>query len=145
MTDAVQRRDRVRVAAAGDLHCREANAEQVGEAFRSIAPEADLILLAGDLTTHGEPAQAEFLARACAGIEVPVVAVLGNHDFHCNRAQELTAALDGAGVTVLDRASQVFDVSGIEVGVVGVKGFVVGFAGSHLPDFGEPLLREVYR
>ena len=145
MTDAVQPRGWVRVAAAGDLHCRESNAEHVGEAFRSIAPETDLILLAGDLTTHGEPAQADFLAQACAGIEVPVVAVLGNHDFHCNRAQELSAALAEAGVTVLDRSSQVFEVSGIEVGVVGVKGFVGGFAGSHLPDFGEPLLREVYR
>lgn len=145
MTDAAQRRDLVRVAAAGDIHCREANADHVSAAFRSIAPEADLILLAGDLTTHGEPAQAEFLARACAGIEVPVVAVLGNHDFHCNRAQELSAALAEAGVIVLDRASQVFEVSGVEVGVVGVKGFVGGFAGSHLPDFGEPLLRAVYR
>ena len=145
MTDAAEGRCRVRVAAAGDLHCREANADHVAEAFQAIASEADLILLAGDLTTHGEPAQAVFLAQACDGIAVPVVAVLGNHDFHSAQADELSAALAEAGIIVLDRQSQVFDVDGTEVGVVGVKGFVGGFAGSHLPDFGEPLLREVYR
>ena len=144
MSDAGQP-DVVRVAAAGDIHVREANADHVREAFHAIASEADLILLAGDLTTHGEPDQAAFLTEACAGLELPVVAVLGNHDHHCGRADELTAALEAAGVTVLDRASEVHEVDGIEVGVVGVKGFVGGFAGSHLPDFGEPLLRQVYR
>ena len=145
MNDADGRRDCVRVAAAGDIHCRETNAEQVAAAFAAVAPEADLILLAGDLTTHGEVSQAAFLADACAGIEAPIAAVLGNHDFHCARAGELSVALEEAGIVVLDRSSQVFEVNGIEVGVVGAKGFVGGFAGSHLPDFGEPLLREVYR
>jgi Icc-related predicted phosphoesterase len=145
VSDAEGQRECVRVAAAGDIHIRKANADHVKEAFQAIAPQADLILLAGDLTTHGEPGQAAFLAEACDGIEIPVVAVLGNHDFHCDRAQELSAALEDAGITVLERSSQVFEVDRIEVGVVGAKGFVGGFAGSHLPDFGEPLLREVYR
>ena len=145
MSDATEGRGCVRVAAAGDIHVREANAEQVGAAFRAIAPEVDLILLAGDLTTHGEPSQAAFLADACAGLEPPVVAVLGNHDHHCGRAGELAAALEEAGIKVLDRSSEVFEIDGVEVGVVGAKGFVGGFAGSHLPDFGEPLLRRVYR
>src|SRR3954454_19711994 len=145
VSDAAGQRDCVRVAAAGDIHIREANAGDVKEAFQAIAPKADLILLAGDLTTHGEPGQAGFLAKACEGIAIPVVAVLGNHDYHCARAGELAAALAEAGIVVLDRESQVFDVEGIEVGIVGAKGFVGGFAGSHLPDFGEPLLRQVYR
>jgi Icc-related predicted phosphoesterase len=135
----------VRIAAAGDIHVREANAEQVKEAFHAIAPDVDLILLAGDLTTHGEPGQAAFLADACEGLEPPVVAVLGNHDHHCGRGDELTAALEDGGIRVLDRASEVYEVDGVEVGIVGAKGFVGGFAGSHLPDFGEPLLRQVYR
>ena len=145
MSDATEGRGCVRVAAAGDIHVREANAEQVGDAFRAIAPEADLILLAGDLTTHGEPEQAAFLAEACAGLEPPVAAVLGNHDHNCARADELAAALEEAGISVLDRSSEVYEIDGVEVGVVGTKGFVGGFAGSHLPDFGEPLLRAVYR
>ena len=145
MSDATEGPGCVRVAAAGDIHVREANADQVKDAFRAIAPEADLILLAGDLTTHGEPGQAAFLAEACDGLEVPTAAVLGNHDHHSARAPELTAALEDAGIAVLDRSSEVYEIDGVEVGVVGTKGFVGGFAGSHLPDFGEPLLREVYR
>jgi Icc-related predicted phosphoesterase len=145
VSEATGEQGRVRVAAAGDIHVREANAEQVGEAFRAIAPEVDLILLAGDLTTHGEPDQAAFLADACQGLGRPVVAVLGNHDHHCARADELAAALGEAGIAVLDRSSEIYEIDGVEVGVVGAKGFVGGFAGSHLPDFGEPLLRQVYR
>ena len=135
----------VRVAAAGDIHIREANSERVAEAFKAAGAEADLILVAGDLTTHGEPEQAAMFARACAGVHAPVVAVLGNHDHHTGQADKVTEELRAAGIAVLDRQAAVFDVRGIEVGVVGAKGFVGGFTGSHLPDFGEPLLREVYR
>jgi Icc-related predicted phosphoesterase len=75
---------------------------------------------------------------------MPVFAVLGNHDWHCNRHDELIDALRTGGIHVLDRAHAIADVHGVEVGVVGLKGFVGGFPGSHLPDFGEPLLRTVY-
>jgi uncharacterized protein len=135
----------LRIAAAGDIHCSEHNREQARKAFATIDPTADLLLLAGDLTTHGEPAQAEVLAEACAELEIPVVAVLGNHDWHANRGEELVAMLQSAQITVLDRSWTVCEAAGVQVGVVGVKGFVGGFAGSHLPDFGEPLLRRVYR
>ena len=63
---------------------------------------ADLVLLAGDLTTHGLPEQA-VLADACRSLKIPVVAVLGNHDYHSGFAEEISAALASAGVTVLDR------------------------------------------
>jgi Icc-related predicted phosphoesterase len=135
----------IRIAAAGDVHIREANREQLTKAFAALAGEADLVLLAGDLTTHGEPEQGAWLAEACAGLDVPILAVLGNHDWHADRTEELTAALAEGGITVLERESRVLDLDGCEVGVVGLKGFVGGFPGSSLPDFGEPLLREVYR
>jgi hypothetical protein len=83
------------------------------------------------------------LADAAAGIDVPVFAVLGNHDWHANRRDELVQALHAGGIRVLDRDWVVCQAGGLELGVVGVKGFVGGFPGSHLPDFGEPLLREV--
>ena len=102
----------LRLAAAGDIHVSEANAEATATAFRDIDGSVDLILLAGDLTAIGEPAQAE--------------------------------ALDAAGVKVLDPGWTICCVEDVEVGVVGVKGFVGGFPGSHLPDFGEPSLRAVY-
>jgi Icc-related predicted phosphoesterase len=75
---------------------------------------------------------------------MPVIAVLGNHDWHCDQSDELVKTLRAAGIRVLDRDFTVCEAAGTEVGIVGVKGFVGGFAGSHLPDFGEPLLRSVY-
>ena len=103
-----------------------------------------MVLLAGDLTTHGEPEQALVLADACRGLELPVFAVLGNHDYHANRCDEVIAVLEEAGILVLQRGYAVHEVGGLEVGIVGSKGFVGGFPGAELPDFGEPLLREVY-
>ena len=134
----------VRIAAAGDIHCSEPLREHIAQAMQDAAAEADLVLLAGDLTTHGEPGQAAVLADACRGLDVPVLAVLGNHDFHANRGEEVCAALADGGVRVLQRETAIHEVDGVEVGVVGAKGFVGGFPGAELPDFGEPLLREVY-
>ena len=103
-----------------------------------------MILLAGDLTTHGLVDEAEVLAEACRQASTPVLAVLGNHDHHSALATEITETLADAGVVVLDRAHVVLEIGGMEVGVVGTKGFVGGFPGAEIPDFGEPLLREVY-
>ncbi len=135
----------ITVAAAGDLHISEHREEEAHRIVASIDRDVDLVLLAGDLTTHGEPEQAAVLARACAAeAPAPVLAVLGNHDHHHARADEVCAALREGGVTVLDREATVLTLDGCEVGVVGVKGHVGGFPGSHLPDFGEPSLRAVY-
>jgi Icc-related predicted phosphoesterase len=134
----------VRIAAAGDVHCSEATRERAERAFAGLRGRADLLLLAGDLTTHGEPAQAEVLAGACHELDIPVIAVLGNHDWHANRAGEVVEVLADSGITVLERSATTCCVGDVEIGIVGAKGFVGGFPGSHLPDFGEPLLREVY-
>jgi Icc-related predicted phosphoesterase len=134
----------IRIAAAGDVHVRETTRDEVAEAFIKADRDADLILLAGDLTTHGEPEQAALLARICEPLEVPVIAVLGNHDCHANRIPELVGELERGGIEVLDRSWTVRSVDGCEVGIAGTKGFIGGFPGSHLPDFGEASLRELY-
>jgi uncharacterized protein len=134
----------VTIAAAGDVHASEATRTRLAESFAGVEAEVDIVLLAGDLTTHGEPEQAEVLADAVRGLSVPVCAVLGNHDLHAGHGEEVTAVLAAAGVHMLDRDSTTFELGGGRVGVVGAKGFVGGFAGSQLPDFGEPLLRRVY-
>ena len=134
----------VRIAAAGDVHASEVTRERIRAAFVQVQRDADLVLLAGDLTTMGEPEQAAALADACRGCDVPVCAVLGNHDLHSGRGDEVAAVLREAGMDVLDRSATVYELDGTEVGVVGAKGFVGGFPGSALPDFGEPLLRHVY-
>jgi Icc-related predicted phosphoesterase len=134
----------VTIAAAGDVHASEATRARIMESFAALEQRVDLVLLAGDLTTLGEPEQAHVLADACAGLRVPVCAVLGNHDLHCGQGDEVAAVLRDAGLHMLDRSSTTFEVAGGEVGVVGTKGFIGGFTGSALPDFGEPVLREVY-
>jgi Icc-related predicted phosphoesterase len=135
----------LRIAAAGDLHYSEQRREDANRTLAELNETADLVLIAGDLTTHGEPEQAAVLADACAQLEIPVFAVLGNHDWHANRHDELVAALSEGGIRVLDRDWAVCEAGGLGVGIVGVKGFVGGFPGSHLPDFGEPSLRSIYR
>jgi Icc-related predicted phosphoesterase len=135
----------VRIAAAGDVHFgREDDRERAAAAFGGLEGRVDLVLLAGDLTTHGEPEQAAIVAEAAGALDVPVLTVLGNHDWHSNRADEVRAVLEEAGIVVLERSHRVLEVCGAEIGVVGTKGFVGGFAGAHIPDFGEPLLRRVY-
>jgi Icc-related predicted phosphoesterase len=118
--------------------------DRLVHAFAQVEGEADVIMLAGDLTTTGEPEQARVLADACRPLSIPVFAVLGNHDCHAGRAEEVRDVLEEAGVRVLERSWTACTVAGLELGVVGTKGFVGGFPGSALPDFGEPLLRAVY-
>ena len=134
----------IRVAAAGDVHASEVTRERIDESFARVQEEADLVLLAGDLTTHGEPDEAKVLADACRGATVPICAVLGNHDLHAGKGDEIAAILRDAGVDLLEREATVYELKGIEVGIVGTKGFVGGFPGSALADFGEPLLRQLY-
>src|SRR5437763_5173339 len=135
----------LRIAAAGDVHCSQARRDEIRRSIEALEGSTDLVLFAGDLTTHGEPEEGAVLADACKALEVPVFAVLGNHDWHVNRHDELVEALTDGGIGVLERDWAMCAAGGLDVGVVGVKGFVGGFPGSHLPDFGEPLLRSVYR
>jgi Icc-related predicted phosphoesterase len=135
----------IRVAAAGDVHADEARRRHLESAFAQVGSEADLIVLAGDLTTHGRPPEAAILADCCRDLPLPVFAVLGNHDWHAGCQDEIREVLADAGVTVLERGWAIVDVRDTTVGVVGTKGFVGGFEpGSHLPDFGEPPLRALY-
>ena len=79
----------IRIAAAGDIHASEPIRDRIETAFERVDSEADVVLLAGDLTTSGEPEQAEVIAAACRPLDVPIFAVLGNHDHHAGRAAEL--------------------------------------------------------
>src|SRR6266550_2559338 len=97
------------------------------------------IAAAGDI--HCSP---ENRGRAQAA-EPLVVAVLGNHDWHANRIDEIVPLLEEGGVTMLDPGWTTCEIDGTSVGIAGTKGFVGGFPDSQLPDFGEPILRQVYR
>lgn len=133
----------IRIAAAGDIHCSEAKWGRVEAALAALDPGVHLILLAGHLTAHGEPAQAAVRAEACRGVRQPVLAVLGNHDWHANR-EAAVIGRSGRGIMVLDGRAAILELQRIRVRVAGTKGFVGGFPDSSLPDFGEPWLRRVY-
>jgi Icc-related predicted phosphoesterase len=135
----------IRIAAAGDVHATEELRDRLQRVFRAVAEEVDVVLLAGDLTTHGLPDQAAVLGDACAGLSTPVIAVLGNHDHHSGHADEVSEVLRERGLVVLDRGHEILELGELEVGIVGTKGFVGGFPGAEIPDFGERLLREIYR
>jgi Icc-related predicted phosphoesterase len=134
----------IRIAASADVHAGSQDADRLGEAFARVGKSADLVLLAGDLTQHGEIEEATVVAEACRGLTVPVVAVLGNHDWHSDRTAEIVKTLGEAGVVVLDRAHTILPIAGTTVGIAGVKGFIGGFVNGWA-NFGEPLFREAYR
>lgn len=134
------------MAATGDLHCNQAHREEIAQRLGDLRGRADLLLLAGDLTSYGEPAEAAVLAEICSHLEIPTFAVLGNHDWHADRREELVSELEAGSIQVLQGRSVTVEIAGHAIGLVGTKGFVGGFTGhSHLDDFGEPALRELYR
>lgn len=135
------------MAATGDVHCSEERCEELGEALADVSEHADVLLVAGDLTTHGEPRQAASFAAICRGLGLPVYAVLGNHDWHVDRRDDVIVELVAGGIEVLEGASASVRLAGCRVGIAGAKGFVGGFSGASalLADFGEPALRQLHR
>jgi Icc-related predicted phosphoesterase len=103
--------------------------------------EADVLLLAGDLTNVGKRTQAEVLADELRDVPVPVVAVLGNHDYHAGAAGEVRSVLEAIGVIVLDGESVTLDVAGCKLGIAGAKGFGGGFGRACAHGFGEPEMK----
>jgi Icc-related predicted phosphoesterase len=133
---------KVRIAACGDVHFGLDSAGMLRPHLEHLPERADLFLLAGDLTRHGDPDEAAVLADDLAGLPVPVIAVLGNHDYHCDREAEVAKVLaERAAVTVLEGDATVIDVGGTRVGVAGTKGFGGGFAGACGSEFGEPEMK----
>jgi Icc-related predicted phosphoesterase len=131
----------VRLAAVGDLHVDETNADAWRAALAPCSRDADLLLLAGDLTQAGSGSEAKAFVRALADVRIEVAAVLGNHDFERDRAEELAAALGGAGIHVLEGEARVFEAGGARIGIAGVKGFGGGFEGASGSEFGEPEMK----
>lgn len=131
----------IRVAAVGDVHFADDAAGSLRPELDRLHEQADLLLLAGDLTRLGLPEEAAALVAELAGVQVPMVAVLGNHDLHSDRGKEVVDVLEAGGVRVLEGDAVQLDVGGTSVGVAGVKGFGVGFPGASASDFGEPEMR----
>ncbi len=132
----------LRIAAVGDLHVKQDGDNRLQARLREYPEEIDLLLLAGDLTYRGARAEAQRLAQDLAGLSFPVLAVLGNHDFHEDQSEVVIKELEGVGVRFLEGTGEVLQVAAGRVGVAGVKGWCGGFEGTCATPFGEPEMKE---
>ncbi len=135
----------IRVAAVGDVHLGRGSAGTFRPHVEHLQELADILLIAGDLTTCGHPDEARVAAEELAGLPVPVVVVLGNHDYHAGREDEVREELEAGGVRVLEGEVATFDVDGTSVAVAGAKGFGGGFLGACASDFGEAEMKAFVR
>ena len=129
----------VRIAAISDIHLGGKGPEPpLQTLFAQVAEHGDVLALCGDLTDRGDPAEARLMAKALAMVTVPIVAVLGNHDYECGKESEVASILGDVGVRVLD--GDAHEVLGI--GFAGVKGFAGGFGRRALGPWGEPIIKQ---
>ncbi|WP_019749567.1 metallophosphoesterase family protein [Rhodococcus erythropolis] len=131
----------IRIAAVGDIHLGVDSRGEMRPALEKVSIHADVLLLAGDLTRHGGAEEAEVVADEFGELDVPVIAVLGNHDYHSDAVEDVTAVLVGRGITVLEGQSVTMDIDGQTLGIAGTKGFGGGFAGKCASVFGEPQMK----
>ncbi len=132
----------LRLAAIGDLHFGRTPASILQPLFAAVTQEADILAVCGDLTETGHPDEARHLARELAAtVKIPIVAVLGNHDYESGRMAEIVQILGDAGVSVLDGTA--CEIQG--VGFAGVKGFAGGFGRRALGPWGEPVIKQFVR
>ncbi|MEV0032034.1 metallophosphoesterase [Nocardia sp. NPDC050793] len=132
----------MRIAAVGDVHLGAESTGQLRPVLRELPLRADVFLLAGDLTRHGTLDEARVVATEFTDLGVPVIAVLGNHDYHSDAQHDITALLTDFGITVLEGSSTTVSIDGQTLGVAGTKGFGGGFAGKCASVFGERVMRE---
>jgi Icc-related predicted phosphoesterase len=130
-------RTHLRIAAMGDLHVSKSSQGAFQPLFTQINQSADVLLLCGDFTDYGLPDEARVLARELAVVKIPVVAVLGNHDYEGGKPHEIRQILTDGGVNVLD--GEATEIHG--VGFAGVKGFAGGFGRGALGPWGEHAIK----
>lgn len=127
----------VRIAAMADVHYKNELTDSLQAIYREISQRADVLVLCGDLTDLGLPEEAEIVVRELREATVPIVAVLGNHDYESGQQDEVVRVLEGAGVKLLDGDS--VEIAG--VGFAGAKGFCGGFGRRTLAPWGEKIMK----
>jgi Icc-related predicted phosphoesterase len=128
----------MRIAATADLHFSASHHSALHDQLSRVRDEADVLVLAGDLTNYGQPEEMEPLLNVVVRSRVPTVAVLGNHDYESGKQAELMRMMATAGLKVLDGTAYERD----GVGFAGTKGFVGGFGRGMLTAFGEPEIKQ---
>ncbi|MGA3093045.1 MAG: metallophosphoesterase [Terriglobales bacterium] len=131
----------MRIAATADLHFSLQSYTQLKDQFERVRDEADVLVLAGDLTNYGQPSEMEPLLNVLVRLRLPTVVVLGNHDYENGKEEELAQMMIGAGIKVLNGTAYERD----GVGFAGTKGFVGGFGRGVLTAFGEREIKDFVR
>jgi Icc-related predicted phosphoesterase len=136
-------KETVRIAALGDLHYgRASQPGSLQPLFSQIGESADVLALCGDLTDYGLAEEARaFCKELFPAVKIPVVAVLGNHDYESGQQDEIGRILKDAGVAVLD--GETTEIHG--VGFAGIKGFAGGFGRRALGPWGEDIIKRFVR
>lgn len=129
--------NKVRIAAVGDIHVRETDKGKWTDFFKEVSNRADVLVIAGDLTDTGDEGEAQVLAEELKACTIPVLGVLGNHDYEKGRHKLIRQILQNNQMTILDGEALV--VHG--VGFAGVKGFGGGFDKHMLSMFGEGAMK----
>lgn len=124
----------MRIAALADLHFSPQSYDRIRDAMNRLRDEADVLVLAGDITNYGKPEEMESMLNSIMRVRIPIVAVLGNHDYESGHAAELSKLMIAEGVKLLDGSGYERD----SVGFAGTKGFLGGFGRGVLTAFGEP-------
>jgi Icc-related predicted phosphoesterase len=127
----------MRIAATADLHYAAQSSGILKEQLAPVRDEADLLVVAGDLTNFGQPSEMAPLVNVLVRLRVPIVVVLGNHDYESGQQAELMHMMSSEGIKVLDGTGYERD----GVGFAGTKGFVGGFGRGVLTSFGEPEIK----
>ena len=131
----------MRIAATADLHFTPQRYGALRDQLNRVRDEADVFVIAGDLTNFGQPDEMDPLLNALVRLRVPVIAVLGNHDYESDKQADLMRMMTDAGIKVLDGSAYERD----GVGFAGTKGFVGGFGRGMLTAFGEPEIKTFVR
>lgn len=128
----------MRIAATADLHFSPQSYASLKDQFERVRDDADVLVLAGDLTNYGQPDEMEPLLTVLLRLRIPTIAVLGNHDYESGKEEELCRMMVAAGIKVLDGTAYERD----GVGFAGTKGFVGGFGREMLTAFGEREIKQ---
>ena len=128
---------KTRIAAVGDIHVRDSDKGKWADYFRAVSQEADILVICGDLTDTGKLSEAEILVHELKSCTIPVVAVLGNHEFERGQQKAIKHALENDNVHVLDGEAITIG----DVGFAGIKGFGGGFGKYTLAIFGEDMIK----
>ncbi len=92
----------MRIAARADLHCNKNSHDTLRSIFFRISESADVVLLCGDSIDYGCRRSGDFRKSQSPQLKIPILAVLGNHEFESGKQDEVTRIWTDAGVVILD-------------------------------------------